>query len=443
MAEPRYYDIRQVRGSVTQIDIDNGIVERGDSSFFDETILRALGDRGWGIFCADAFDPDSAGARRDALEKAFSLAGYTGEHLELAPAEHGMLDVPAMKEDPGDVHLDEKISLLASLEKAARIDGIVNTRASYIERTEHVRIISSEGLDSEYRMTRCGFTISAVARRNGLIQMGRESRHSILGFNLRHQEELGLKAAERAVALLDAREAKGGRTRVILDPELAGVFAHEAVGHASEGDLVKEGNSVLAGRIGERIGVKELTIVDDPSQKEFGFEPMDAEGSRVKRTEIISRGRVNAYLHSRETAAAVGGGDIGHARGMPGEPPLVRMSNTFVEKGDSNLDEILEACGEGILLKGSRGGQVDPGRGFFQFNAEYGFAIEKGEMGCLLRDVSLSGEILRTLHQIVLIGKDLELHQGYCGKGGQTVPVSDGSPHLLLEDAFVGGKGAD
>ena len=92
----------------------------------------------------------------------------------------------------------------------------------------------------------------------------------------------------------------------ILDPELAGVFAHEAVGHASEGDLIEEGNSVLKGRIGEKIGDARLTIVDDPSLHEFGFEPVDAEGISADRTEIISAGKVNAFLHNRQTLAAVG-----------------------------------------------------------------------------------------------------------------------------------------
>ncbi|HNS82588.1 MAG TPA: metallopeptidase TldD-related protein, partial [Methanolinea sp.] len=87
--------------------------------------------------------------------------------------------------------------------------------------------------------------------------------------------------------------------------------------------------------------------------------------------------------------------------------------------------------------------QVDPGRGVFQFNAEYGYLIKDGEIGEMVRDVSLSGEILMTLHSISLCAGDRIMHQGYCGKGGQTVPVSDGAPHVLLRDAVVGGSGTD
>jgi TldD protein len=273
--------------------------------------------------------------------------------------------------------------------------------------------------------------------------MGYERDHSIHGFNLRHRQELGRKAAEIAVALLDAGAAKGGRMHAVLDPELAGVFAHEAVGHASEGDLIQEGNSVLAGRTGQKIGNEQLTIVDDPGIHEFGFEPVDAEGVAVSRTEIIKLGVINAFLHNRETLAAVGNGVAGHARAMPGEPPLVRMSNTYIESGDATTEEIFSECKNGIFLKGSRGGQVDPGRGVFQFNAAYGYLVENGECTKMCRDVSLSGEILTTLHGITLCGKDRLMNPGYCGKGGQSVPVSDGAPHVLLCDAVVGGSGVD
>ena len=104
----------------------------------------------------------------------------------------------------------------------------------------------------------------------------------------------------------------------VLDPELPGVFAHEAVGHASEGDLIEEGNSVLKGGPGEKIGNDILTIVDDPSLSEFGFEPVDAEGIAVCRTEIIRAGKVNAFLTTGRRLQRSGTVLPGHARPCPG-----------------------------------------------------------------------------------------------------------------------------
>lgn len=437
----RYFDVRHVTGMVTHIDIDNTRVESAGTSFVDRAIIRILGHKGWGILAIDSYTRPNGRSFDELLKRGGSLASLTSQEVTLADVPGGIIPVPALREDPGDVHLEEKQELLSGIEKSARIDGIKSTRASYIERTETVRFENSSGEEYSYSLCRSGFSIMAIAEREGDMQMGYVRKHAIQDFNLRHRQECGNVAATRAIALLDARAPRGGAMNAVLDPELAGVFAHEAVGHASEADLVQEGGSVLAGTIGRQIASPSVTIVDDPSLPEFGFEPLDAEGSRVGRTEIIRKGRVQAFLHNRETLAAVGFGHAGNARAMAGEPPQVRMSNTFIENGDSSVDELVSECRSGILLKGSRGGQVDPGRGIFQFNAEYGYLIERGEVGEMVRDVSLSGEILKTLHAISLCARDKKMHQGYCGKGGQSVPVSDGAPHVLLIDAVVGGSG--
>jgi TldD protein len=439
----QYYDLRHVTGQVTHIDIDNSVVESAGTSFFNKAVIRVLSGTGWGVLQIDNYVP-CTGKKFDAiLESACRLARITQENVILGDAPHGMLAVPPMKEDPRDVSIEEKSSLLSGIEMAARHPLVVNRRANFIEKIEHVRFTDSSENEYSYQMCRSGFNVLAVASRNGNVQMGYEREHSIHGFNLRHQQSQGKKAAEIAVALLDAGAAKSGKMRAVLDPELAGVFAHEAVGHASEGDLVIEGNSVLKGKTGQKIGNENLTIIDDPGIHEFGFDPVDAEGVAVCRTEIIKKGVINAFLHNRETLSSVGNGVAGHARAMPGEPPLVRMSNTFIEAGDATEHEIFEECRNGIFLKGSRGGQVDPGRGIFQFNAEYGYLIENGECTTMVRDVSLSGEILITLHGITLCGNNRTMSPGYCGKGGQSVPVSDGAPHILLCDAVVGGSGVD
>lgn len=446
MTEPpgiRYYDLRQVNGQSTHIDIDKGVIESAGTVFFNKAVIRVLGPKGWGVLQLDNYHHEPGKKFDELLTSAQKLAAVADDTINLGDAPRSLRPVPPVKEDCRDVDIEEKASLLLAIEKSADLPQVTSRRANYLERIENVRFIDSSGSEYGYEICRSGFSVMAVASRNGTVQMGYEPDHTIRGFNLRHREDMGRKAAETAIALLDASAAKGGKMHAILDPELAGVFAHEAVGHASEGDLIEEGNSVLKGRIGEKIGDARLTIVDDPSLYEFGFEPVDAEGISADRTEIISAGKVNAFLHNRQTLAAVGNGVAGHARAMPGEPPLVRMSNTFIETGDATDEEIFAECKEGIYLVGSRGGQVDPGRGVFQFNAEYGYLIEHGERTRMVRDVSLSGEILTTLHGISLCGRKRVMHSGYCGKGGQSVPVSDGAPLMFLRDAVVGGSGVD
>ena len=130
----------------------------------------------------------------------------------------------------------------------------------------------------------------------------------------------------------------------------------------------------------------------------------------------------------------------GNARSSIADQPIVRMSNTYLQPGELSFEELIEDITDGIYLKGSRGGQVDTGKGIFQFNAAEGFKIENGELTTPLRDVSLSGNILETLKNIDSIGNDFKLSTGFCGKDGQTAPVGDGGPHTRIVDALVGGS---
>ena len=114
----------------------------------------------------------------------------------------------------------------------------------------------------------------------------------------------------------------------------------------------------------------------------------------------------------------------GRAEGL--NRPLVRMSNTYIKPGDWGFEELIEDTGNGIFLRGSRGGQVDTGKGLFQFNAVEAFLIENGELTTPLRDAGLSGEIMEILHNVDGVTREFKLSVGYCGKNGQSVPVGDG-----------------
>ena len=145
--------------------------------------------------------------------------------------------------------------------------------------------------------------------------------------------------------LMGASAGCGCRMPAVLDRAIGGVFAHAAVGHASEGDAVRDGVSVLAGKLGTQVGSSLVTIIDDPSMHGYGYEPFDAEGVACGPTELIKNGVMHAYMHSRETLAAVGEdtGDAGHASAEPGMPPLVRMRNHYLTEGDASDAEDISA----------------------------------------------------------------------------------------------------
>ena len=161
-------------------------------------------------------------------------------------------------------------------------------------------------------------------------------------------------------------------------------------------------------------------------ENSFGYYKYDSEGVKGSETKIIENGVLKNYLHTRETAGRLNMEITGNARAQGLDKPLVRMSNTYIQPGDWKFDELLQDTKNGIFLKGSRGGQVDTGKGLFQFNAVEAFLIENGELTTPLRDAGLSGEILDILHNIDAVSDEFKLSVGYCGKNGQSVPVGDG-----------------
>ena len=439
----RYYDIRLVNGHTISIQTENGAVENAGSSYSIKALIRVLGKTGWGYACVSPFDTDDEKAKRAAVERAAKLASFPTVKADVA-------DVPyeaphswnASAREQKERPLEEKTEELLTLERAAQLPGIAATTARYAEQYQDVYFEDANGYEARSSVCRTLYTVTAVAANNGDMQMNYE-QDAVVG-PLRTTDFIGKaeSCAKTALDLLSAKAVPGGKMPAILDPAIGGVFAHEAVGHASEGDQVRDGVSVLGPRRGEQVGSKLVTIIDDPSMHGYGYEPFDAEGIAAGPCELIKQGVVNKFMHSRETLAAVGleSGEAGHARAEPGMQPLVRMSNTYIKEGDASYEEILETCRNGILLIGSCGGQVDPGRGVFQFNAKYGYKIENGETTQMLRDVSLSGDILSVLHNISLCGKERRMSSGMCGKG-QNVPVSDGAPHVYLTEATVGGAG--
>ncbi len=113
------------------------------------------------------------------------------------------------------------------------------------------------------------------------------------------------------------------------------------------------------------------------------------------------------------------------------------MSNTYFQKGESSKEEVFELK-EGVYLKGMRGGSVDTFSGGFMFKAEEAYEISNGELGKIMRDVTITGNILQTMKDVEAVGKDFGTSPGICGKFGQGVPVSDGGPHIRVGNITIG-----
>lgn len=434
-----YFEIRISKVKTTSVLIQNDQLDELSNNVEMGIGVRAF-KKGWGFSSAN--DLSKA---EEVIKTAMKMAGLSRgpEKIYLGdPIRDSVSNLGEKRLD--DVDISEKLEVTGKAAELLRGENVKNRIASYGESIIETLYLNSLGSEIRTVTSRVRLRIASTAFEGGKTGEYWKSFGGTGGWELIERIELERWAdfvSRKARELLRAKAPPSGKFEVIMDPELTGVFIHEAVGHAAEADAVKNGESIFAGRLGEKIGAEELNVVDDPTLPgKFGSYAYDDEGLPGKRVEIIKNGVLNEYLNDRETSALLNLIPNGHGRAQSyAHQPLVRMSNTFVEAGTWEPEEIFEEVKYGLYMIGDKGGEVDVATGTFTFGAKEGYIVENGELKVHLRDVSLSGNLVEVLRSIKAIGRDVKIHfPGYCGKG-QWVPVDDGGPHVLTE-ALVGGR---
>lgn len=363
----------------------------------------------------------------------------------LSPVPEVEADIrPRFEIDPQAISLEEKENLIRKYNQIIlSAPKIQTSRTIYRDRRINQYIATSDGRFIHQEKLYTGALLRATAKDGTNVQQVFETVGQTKGFEVvKGLEERAEQVAKDAVELLSAPKVTPGLYTVILDPKLAGVFTHEAFGHLSEADFLSENPDFREKmELGEKFGPDELSIVDDGTlQGENGSFGYDDEGVPSQKTYLIKDGILVGRLHSRETAALMGEEPTGNARAVSYlYPPIVRMSNTFIESRDYQLERMISEVDDGIYAADILGGNTD--LEMFTFSAQKAYRIVRGKIKGIIRDVILSGNVLDTLKKIDAIGNDLSLLGGLggCGKGRQSpLPVSDGSPHLRIREVLIG-----
>lgn len=353
----------------------------------------------------------------------------------------------ALKSDPRKVSLDEKVRLFGDYnQRMLGHPGVTSTNLRYFDKYSRIRYANSEGTWTDTEAIDMGMGASALARKNGTTARGSASQGGRDNFDLFRGMEAEMdKAARTAVEGADAPVVEGGTYTVVCDPNLAGVFVHEAFGHLSEGDNVAEDppmQEVL--KLGRRFGEDYLNIYDTGLDVGLrGYLPFDDEGVPTEKTWLIRDGVLVGRLHSRETAGRMGEKPTGSARAISYKyPPIPRMRNTCIANGPhGSLEDLIKDIKLGIYAIDSAGGQTNGE--LFTFTAGEAFMIRDGKLAERIRDVTLGGNVFDTLRNITHVAGDYNVHDssGGCGKAGQMpLPVSHGSPHIRIKDVVIGGR---
>ena len=350
---------------------------------------------------------------------------------------------------PETVSKQAKVEMLARADDAARShsDAITQVTASYADGRRRFLVANSDGVLASDDQVRTRFVVSCVASADTGLQTGSEAPGRTVGFEFFDEhppEEIARVAAARAVSKLDARPAPSGKLPVVLRRGAGGVLFHEACGHGLEADLVARDASVFAGRVGDRVAGRGVTLVDDGGlAHDWGACAIDDEGAPAQRNVLIDDGILTDYMWDLVRARRGGRASSGNGRRETYQHlPMVRMTNTYITPGTEDPDEIIRQTPYGLYCVALGGGQVNTATGDFVFGITEAYMIENGEITYPVRAAQLIGNGPEALRALDVVGNDFETWTGMCGKDGQSVPVSSGQPTLRVAELTVGGTAA-
>ena len=343
--------------------------------------------------------------------------------------------------------LRKEKALLQKLDKDLRSKSSLISQCQFLLKRldKRVQVANSEGLASwdwrPYFMFRVGSIAEDKNKKEfGFQSIGRTGEPSFLDEEL--MREACWKSQKIALQNLKAEPMPAGKFPVIINKGFGGVIFHEACGHGMETTSVAENLSVFAGKLGEKIADSCVSAYDDGTIKgEYGFIEKDDEGQVAQRTCLIEKGVLKNYMVDKLGAQKTKYKMTGSSRRQSYKfAPTSRMRNTYIDKGDCSLEEMIKDVDYGLFAESLGGGSVEPGTGNYNFSVSSAFLIKKGQLDKAVKGASLIGNGLETLHKIKKVGKDLELAPGHCGSISGWVPVTVGQPPLLVSELTVGGQ---
>ena len=444
-----FADARFETQKAKQINVVNGSIRAFSSVERSGIAIRVKFKGAWGLASTTTLTSDALETTaRNAFKLAKTANNYSKENIGICETRSLKRKLTAkIKVDPENIDTKEKLNFVFSLDKAQKATDkrIVSRTSNYVEFLKNSELVNSFGSQLEWNEVRTSFSAMSVAFESGKREMGFDSMGGTVGYELIKKTDpqvFGTSVAKEAVEMLSAVKPPSGLMTVIVDPDMAGVLAHEVMGHASEADEVIKHRSFLSDAVGKRVASNLVTMVDNGTiAGAYGSIPFDSEGTPSSRTVIIEKGVYKGFMHSLETAATLNTAPTGNGRTQDYNRRVwVRMTNTFFEPGNWKLEEIISDTKEGLLTLKAISGMEDPVGGGFQVRALKGYTIKNGEKKNLVRGLSLTGKALDILKTVDSVGKEFQLSAGSCGKGEEDwVQVTSGGPYMRAK-IIAGGE---
>jgi PmbA protein len=382
-----------------------------------------------------AFTTDlSEGALSALAQSAVANADNAGADPFISlPQKTAVPHAPVRIFDPEIVQLNEqeKIERVMAMEREAfsldsRIRRIRKAEAGFSE--SETLILNSYGAESWYRSTSCSSSIEVVAEERGESQAGSEFDVNRFYRKLAI-EEVGRRAAQRALDLLGARRIDSVKAPVVLESTVAQEFLSVIAGGFSAENVQKK-KSLFLGKLDSMVASPIITVYDDGLlDGGIGTAPSDDESVPTRKKIMIEKGRLTGYLYNTYTARkdntqSTGNGMRGGFKGVPG----VGITNLYIEPGMVSLADLIAATPQGLYVTDVMGMHTaNPISGDFSVGAT-GFWIENGAKTYPVREITIAGNILDVMREIDAVCNDLR----FSGRIG--------SPTIRIKALSISGK---
>ena len=445
-----YADIYCQRTAFESWHLDEGIVKSGSYQINQGVGVRAVSGEKTAFAYADSLSEDAIRRAAQAVRVIGEAGNQTPVRVPNAvsgcPSVHGAFDPITTLDSPQKVALLQKVETLAR----AADSRIVQVMAGLTCEHDMVYIARLDGKHAADIRPLVRLSLTVIAKQGERREQGSAGgggRFDLAYFNDSKIQEYVNHAVQQALTNLESRPAPAGAMTVVLGSGWPGVLLHEAVGHGLEGDFNRKQTSAFSGLIGQRVAAKGVTVIDQGNIAERrGSLNIDDEGNETRRTVLIEDGILTGYMQDETNARLMGASPTGNGRRESySAAPMPRMTNTFMENGTHEAEEIIASIDKGIYAVNFGGGQVDITSGKFVFSASEAWWVENGKLQYPVKGATIIGNGPEVLKHVSMIGNDSRLDTGIgvCGKDGQSVPVGVGQPTLRIDAGLtVGGSEA-
>lgn len=348
---------------------------------------------------------------------------------------------------PSEVDFADKIGFTKRAFNAAKAydDCISQVTVNYLDQQQNVLIANTEGVFVEDSRVRTRMLILVAAEHNGQIETGYIGPGALMGTEFYEKiniEDYAREAARSAKTMAFADYCPSGNMPVVVDNGFGGLMFHEACGHSLEASSVGKGLSVFSNRLGEKVASDVVTLVDDGSIKNsWGSLGVDDEGMVTQKNVLIVDGILKGYMIDKLNARRMNMDATASARRQSYRfAPTSRMTNTYIDQGESTRDEIISNTENGLFAKYISAGSVNPATGNFNFSLSEAYLIENGKITKPVKGATLIGNGSKILQDVDMVGNNLEIGQGYCYAGSGALFIGAGQPTLRVKTMTVGGR---